>query len=144
MCEEGEEVPLHPMGIVQSVSQEPSGKQNQDTGDLFFMSTSLTRYPLQVLLMWILKSDISSSSSGWRSCPIWYWWHRQDLRQLKKLHLIECKYETCRFFQSHWVQLEHCVEQGANTAVGKAAVWSRTEIVNILPSLTCLVALPRA
>ena len=53
MCEEGEEVPLHPMGIGQSVSQEPSGKQNQDTGDLFFMSTSLTRYPLQVLLMWI-------------------------------------------------------------------------------------------
>ena len=58
MCEEGEEVPLHPMGIGQSVSQEPSGKQNQDTGDLFFMSTSLTRYPLQVLWMWILKSDL--------------------------------------------------------------------------------------
>ena len=100
MCEEGEKVPLHPMGIRQSVSQESSGKQNQDTGDLFFMSTSLTRYPLQVLLMWILKSDISSSSSGWKSCPIWYWWHRQDLRQLKKLHLIECKYETCRFFRA--------------------------------------------
>ena len=42
------------------------------------------------------------------------------------------------------MQLEHRVEQGANTAVGKAAVCSRTEIVNILPSLTCLDALPRA
>ena len=31
-------------------SREPGGKQDQDTGDLFFISTSLTRYPLQLLL----------------------------------------------------------------------------------------------
>ena len=31
-------------------SREPGGKQDQDTGDLFFISTSLTRCPLQVLL----------------------------------------------------------------------------------------------
>ena len=30
-------------------SREPGGKQNQDTGDLFFISTSLTRYPLQTM-----------------------------------------------------------------------------------------------
>ena len=51
MCEieEGEEVPVHLMGIGQSVSQGPGGKQDQDTGDLFFICTSLTRYPVQVL-----------------------------------------------------------------------------------------------
>ena len=31
-------------------SREPGGKQDQDRGDLFFISTSLTRYPLQLLL----------------------------------------------------------------------------------------------
>ena len=32
-------------------SLEPGGKQDQDTGNLFFNSTSLTRYPIQVLLL---------------------------------------------------------------------------------------------
>ena len=68
MCEieEGEEVPVHLMGIGQSVSQGPGGKQDQDTGDLFFICTSLTRYPVQVLC--ILKLDVSSSLPGWISC----------------------------------------------------------------------------
>ena len=30
-------------------SREPGGKKNQDTGDIFFISTSLTRYPLQTM-----------------------------------------------------------------------------------------------
>ena len=34
-------------------SQEPGGKQDKDTGDLFFTSTSLTKNPLLTMFSWL-------------------------------------------------------------------------------------------
>ena len=71
-------------------SQEPGGKQDQDTGDLFFISTSLTRCPLQVLLRelqrWTRAFPPPRQTRQNLNCSR-YWLHHQDPRYDVVVHL---------------------------------------------------------
>ena len=62
--------PFGPLGNwleeTKAQSGEPEEKQDQDTGDLFFKSTSLTRYPLQVL--WLDISSLPHQFKIWQYC----------------------------------------------------------------------------
>ena len=62
--------PFGPLGNwleeTKAQSVEPEEKQDQDTGDLFFNSTSLTRYPLQVL--WLDISSLPHQFKIWQYC----------------------------------------------------------------------------
>ena len=94
-------------------SQEPGGKQDQDTGDLFFISTSLTR---------LCYSDCKDGRGrfllfarhkrGLAPCSR-YWQYHQDQGydnevHLQQLHLIKCWYETCIVYSVYYFRAIEC------------------------------------
>ena len=105
----GEQKPLNKQ---KADSREPSGEKDQDTGDLFFNCTSLTRYPLQVMQsdcvvykigrFLLGKLVLLSGIAGIISNQDMTFKYTCNIRII--LHLIAGRDETYIMFQSYLVQ----------------------------------------
>ena len=139
-------------------SREPGEKQDQDTGDLFFISTSLTKYSIQVLFCGFCKEgrllhlarrkgelvlfQVLIASSG-----------SYDI----VLHVLQARVRiSCD--DNIVIQLSHQFQYRStfatrfplfkaftvDPAVGKAVGWIRSEILKIFIFFTSLIGLSRA
>ena len=105
-------LPERPLNKQKADSREPSGEQDQGTGDLFLNCTSLTRYPLQVMQsdcvvykigrFLLGKLVLLSGIAGIISNQDMTFKYTCNIRII--LHLIAGRDETYIMFQSYLVQ----------------------------------------